>query len=93
MPAGRVERGEEPFYAACRELWEETGSMVALSVVYHMGHPYCVMSRGTFHCYFAFVPEEFRPRLNWENDDWGWFRRDALPRPVHPGTARILASL
>jgi 8-oxo-dGTP pyrophosphatase MutT (NUDIX family) len=32
-------------------------------------------------------------RLNWENDDWGWFLVDRLPSPLHHGLTYSLSQL
>ena len=31
--------------------------------------------------------------LNWENDDCGWFKYNALPKPIHPGVMFSLGQL
>lgn len=90
IPAGRIEPDETAFDAAQRELEEETGYARGFQLV-----DYVVAQKRTrkFHCFIVDVPVEFRPKLNWENDDAGWFEPDALPNPLHPGLAGMLDCL
>ncbi len=51
----------------------------------------------TYHTYILEInPKEkknFTPRLNWENDDWRWFRRDQVESVrLHPGVKVLLES-
>jgi hypothetical protein len=49
---------------------------------------------GRFVTILATIPNHVAarwwPRLNWENDDWGWFYPGNLPEPVHPGVAAFV---
>lgn len=39
-----------------------------------------------FHVFVGFVNDEFTPDLDLsENDDWGWFTPETLPKPLHSG--------
>jgi 8-oxo-dGTP pyrophosphatase MutT (NUDIX family) len=51
-----------------------------------------VTYRGSGFKYDTFVVDlpastvkSWRPKLDWENSDWGWFRMDSLPKPLHFG--------
>lgn len=47
-----------------------------------------------FDTFVVMVPEaakNWRPRLNWESDDHGWFTEDALPHPLHFGIKYLLS--
>lgn len=83
VPAGGIERGEAPLESALRELEEEAGYYDSLQVV-------DAVQIGPFYNFVAVVPREFRPKLNWENDHWGWFTPDERPFPTHPGVHQLL---
>lgn len=92
IPGGRVEPGESVDEAAHAEALEELGSVPA----------YAVVGRDTYHSggfryvtLICRVPEGaeigWRPRLNWENTAWGWFRPGELPEPLHENVTRVLS--
>lgn len=37
------------------------------------------------------VAKDWQPRLNWENDKYGWFTKDTLPKPLHFGVKYLLS--
>lgn len=82
-PAGHIERGEEPWQAAVRELHEETGFVGELSNF----RP--VRRIGRF-ALFAAETQEFRPKLDHEHLKAGWFRLDDLPQPLHRRLRTVL---
>lgn len=93
FPGGREEGGEGQLAAALRECLEELGSLPPGIRV--LG---AVPSRrpdgGLYVAFPAWAPSwEWAPSLNGENEAWGWFRPDALPRPMHPGAERTVAMI
>lgn len=82
-PAGRLDAGEGPLDAAVRELYEEAGYAGPVTVHGHW-------KDGEFHHFAAVTPTQFRPRLNWENDEAGWFGAERLPAPLHRGMVGFL---
>lgn len=80
-PAGHLERGEVPWQAAVRELWEETRFTVTLRDFR------LLRRRGRFWLYAADVDREFRPELDHEHLACAWASPGALPAPLHPGLA------
>jgi len=85
IPGGRIETNEDAPYAALQEAVEELGKLPPVKIVDQ--HLY---RSGDFQ-YLTLLAKmnerharEWKPRLNWENDDWGWFQIDALPTPIHP---------
>ena len=86
VPAGRIEPNEHPLDSAMRELNEETGFRGQVEVLGQIEQP-------RFTNYICVVPDEFKPRLNWENDMAGWFAKGYHPQPLHPGMERVLATL
>lgn len=86
IPAGSIDKGESPIHAALREVHEEVGFDGQMSVVFEQ-------QDGGFVNFVCEVDREFRPRLNIENDDAGWFALDDLPSPLFPGLKRFLSRL
>ena len=41
---------------------------------------------GRFYYFLGFTDNEFKPTLNEENTDWGWFDKTELPSPLFPNT-------
>lgn len=94
LPGGHVEQTDAaPPYAALRELQEETG----YSGDVDMERASLDVTRSpdglVFWTFGGRVSREFRPRLNFEHHDAGWFAADQLPRPLHPGVRHLFARL
>lgn len=84
IPGGRVEPGQSDLDAALVETEEELGKFPSLKIT---GQHEARSGDFTYITFFAVMrgsdAARWIPRLNWENDDWGWFSR--LPRRTHPG--------
>ena len=79
---GKIEEGETILEGIKRELFEET-RIKNDDIVYEffetqweMGYPY--------HFYIGYCEEEYKCFLNDENQDWGWFDIENLPKPLFP---------
>jgi 8-oxo-dGTP pyrophosphatase MutT (NUDIX family) len=65
-----------------RELYEETEiesdniRYIPFEEQWDMGYPY--------HLYLGYCNEEYECKLNEENQDWGWFDLNDLPKPLFP---------
>jgi 8-oxo-dGTP pyrophosphatase MutT (NUDIX family) len=79
---GAIDDGEDPALAVKREVKEETGytGPQELEKVH-------VYNNGEFRytTFIAWVPTEFTPVLNWENDDYKWCAPGEWPSPLHFG--------
>lgn len=84
---GAMDEGEDPAVAAKREMVEETGYNGPMTMV-----PLYVFEKDTFkyHNFAALVPTEFKPQLNWENDDAQWVKFGEWPDPLHFGLAALI---
>ena len=84
---GAIDKGEQPDAAVLREAEEEVGYHGPVKLI-----PIFVFKKETFRYYnfIAVVPEEFEPRLNWENDDTAWVEFGQWPTPLHFGMNGIL---
>lgn len=89
LPGGAMKKGQTPSQAAKIELREETGYGGKVRIV-----PAFVFTKGSFKFYnfIGYVPNEFTPKLDWENDDAGWFSFKKLPTPLHFGVQSLLAN-
>jgi 8-oxo-dGTP pyrophosphatase MutT (NUDIX family) len=87
---GAIDGDETPERSLQREIEEETG---------YKGHykltPSFVYKKGDFrfHNFIIEVDKEFDPRLDWETEDFGWFKRDEFPTPLHFGLKALLPHL
>ena len=95
IPGGALQEGEtDPWKGAMQELREETG----LSVSGKKLGKY-VFKSGAFR-FTTFIiqvdvdaADRMRPRLDWENTDWGWFDAQTIKSiPLHFGVQNILKS-
>lgn len=85
---GAIDEGENPQEAVRREVIEETGysGQIRFTTFY-------VFQDKAFRYtnFVGHVPEEFRPRLNWENQGFKWIKLGEWPKPLHPGLIKAFA--
>lgn len=96
-PGGGEEPGETPEETAFREAAEELGGLPELEHAreeeghWHADGPYFAFA--TFAARLKEGQESWKPTLDRENDAWGWFGLDELPRPLLPGAAAAVRDL
>lgn len=88
---GGIEPHEEVLDGVKRELYEETGikseniRYELIEVQMDMGYPY--------YFYIGYTNENYECKLNHENQDWGWFTINNLPKPLFPTLFSSLVKL
>ena len=92
---GGINHGESALEAAKRETVEEAGSLpeildILKSSLFKDGD----FTYETFVCKVSpKTKHDWKPRLNPENDKFGWFKLDNLPDSLHPGLKYTLKEL
>ena len=93
---GGVEKGENFLEAAKREVVEELGSLPEIADILDTVDS-SLTDDFVYKTFLAVVSPQtrtdWRPKMNPENDKFGWFKPDALPKPLHPGLAYTLKVL
>jgi 8-oxo-dGTP pyrophosphatase MutT (NUDIX family) len=82
---GHMDEGELPYQSVDREVYEEIG-VPKNSVKFTKFKIYNYKKDGYLHLYYVVTKNEFIPDLNEENEDYGWFDIDDLPKPLFPST-------
>ncbi len=86
-PGGSSEIGESRYQTALREMREEIGETPPFRVYDH------VFTRG-YTLFLADVDYFFRPTLNQEHSEWGWFEKSkVLSLPLHPKDRKPITHL
>lgn len=89
--SGGLEPGEDSLKALAREVKEEISINPSI-IDYHLVKKE-ITPRNDFYYYIGFTNSEFTPKLDFENEDWGWFDVDNLPKPLYPGLKDKIESL
>ena len=85
LMSGGIEEGEDVMAGLIREIDEEMnidGSIIDFNFMTIERVP---RKNLEFHYYEGFVDKEFKPVLDHENLNYGWFDIDNLPSPLYPG--------
>jgi poly(A) polymerase len=86
---GKVDWGETPKDAVIREIDEEVGydSDYKLAFLW----TYEDQEEGfQYHNFLVIVPQEFKPKLNWENENSKWVDYGQWPHPMHFGLKALI---
>lgn len=82
--AGGIEEGETPLEGLKRETKEETKINPDIIDYKFINKEFDKDRNLDFHYYTGIVLDEFTPKLDKENTDYGWFGKDELPSPLFP---------
>lgn len=90
LAGGAIDPQEDSKNAALRELIEET-SINADPSQLHLIYTFEDKDSGfKYYNYLCILEEEETPILNWENENYGWFSLDNLPKPLHFGVEKFI---
>jgi 8-oxo-dGTP pyrophosphatase MutT (NUDIX family) len=86
---GAIDEGEDPVDACLREIEEEAGYTGGVAAVL----PLYVFQKDNFRYsnFLVVVADEFKPRLDWENQGYQWCEIGQWPSPLHFGLKALLA--
>lgn len=85
---GNKEPGESPEQTVLREIGEEAGYYGEIDLVPMLTN---IADHSVYHNFLGIVPEEFEPKMNWENSEYKWVRYGHWPKPLHPGVRELLS--
>lgn len=85
LMSGMMEDGENPLESLRREIKEELSISSSIIDFNFIDVENDKNGVSTFHYYEGFVDDEFKPTLDHENLDYGWFKKDELPSPLFNG--------
>jgi len=84
LMSGSIDAGENVIDGLKREIHEEL-LINPSNIVFNFIRIEQIPSKNReFHYYEGFVKEEFKPILDEENLNYGWFPKDKLPAPLYP---------
>ena len=85
LMSGTMEEGENPMQTLKREIVEEL-KITPDIIEYKKDKIERIPEKNkTFYYFEGFVNEEFKPTLDFENLDYGWFDKNDLPSPLYRG--------
>lgn len=89
---GAIDINESPRQTVKRELLEETGYSGKLDIipllVFNIRRQNKLIAR--YHNFLAVVTDEFKPKLNWETQNYKWVKFGQWPQPMHYGLTALL---
>ena len=90
VPKGHIQIGEEPLVGSVREFTEET--QLSLNGIPELANIYKKDNGGKFYLYVLKGKTKFKPRLDHEHSDWGYFDVGDLPSPTHEWVKETIES-
>jgi 8-oxo-dGTP pyrophosphatase MutT (NUDIX family) len=86
---GAIDAGLDPQEAARKEFFEEAGYTGSMKMI-----PLKMFEDSSsgfrYYNFLGVVPSEFKPRLNWETQNYQWVKFGDWPQPMHFGFNTIL---
>ena len=93
LVSGTIEEGEKPLEGLQRELFEELFIRPNVIQYKYIGVEHIADKNIEFHYYEGYCNNEFKPILDHENLNWGWFSKDKLPSPLFKGINEKIAAI
>ena len=87
VPKGHLQEGETPLEGSVREFTEET--QISLNGIPDLLDSWDSKD-GKFYLFKLEGNRKFRPRLNHEHTDWGYFDVDELPTPMNEDLEKVI---
>lgn len=87
---GKIDDNESHLKAIFRELKEEIGIDIESIIKPKLLYTYKDINF-KYYNYLIVVEDEFEPILNYETENFGWFRLKDFPEPLHFGLKELLA--
>lgn len=82
--SGGMEDGEDKLETLKREVMEEIQVDADEKLELKFKYTERNDDSSEFHYYEGLTKTEFKPKLDEENEDYGWFNCDDLPKPLYP---------
>jgi len=93
LVSGNVENGENILDGLKREIYEEL-FIKPNDIQFKFVRVEQIPEKNReFHYYEGFTNSEFKPILDHENLNFGWFSKDKLPSPLFKGLAQKISAI
>jgi len=93
LVSGGIDKGENVLEGLKRELYEECFVKPNDIEFKHIGVEHIPAKNMDFHYFQGLTNSEFKPILDHENLNYGWFSKDKLPSPLYKGLAEKIANI
>lgn len=93
LMSGGVDEGETPIEALKREMYEELFVRANDILFKYIRVEHIPEKNMDFYYYEGFTNTEFKPILDHENLNSGWFSKDKLPSPLYKGLSEKIANI
>lgn len=93
LMSGGVDKGENVLDGLKREMVEELFVRPGAVDFKFIDIEHIPAKNLEFHYYNGFTNSEFKPILDHENLNYGWFSKDNLPSPLYKGLAEKIANI
>jgi len=93
LMSGGIDKGENVMDGLKREVTEELSINPSDIVFKFVGIEHEPNNGREFHYYQGYSNKEFKPILDHENLQYGWFSKDNLPTPLRKGLAEKIAKI
>lgn len=93
LVSGGMDQGEDILQGLQREMFEELFIRPGVVQFKSIRVEQIPEKNIEFHYYKGFTNSEFKPILDHENLNWGWFSKHNLPTPLFKGLAEKIAAI